>query len=97
MYSLTFCVRFLLRERHQRKPAVQGRRSNVENGPRRWPITGEPATPTSHIWRAILRTPPSPTSQRPAARADPAYPAVRTVSMSRDGRKLVTRVRVMLP
>jgi len=23
MYSLTFCVRFLLRERHQRKPAVQ--------------------------------------------------------------------------
>ena len=23
MYSLTFCVRFLLPERHQRKPAVQ--------------------------------------------------------------------------
>jgi len=30
MYSLTFCVRFLLPERHQRKSAVQAA-SNVEN------------------------------------------------------------------
>ena len=60
-----------------------GRRSNVENAPRRRPITGEPATPTSHIRRAILRTPPSPASQRPAARADPAQPAVCTMSSYR--------------
>ena len=37
-----------------------GRRSNVENAPRRRSITGEPATPTSHIRSAIFRTPPSP-------------------------------------
>jgi len=58
MYSLTFCVRFLLPERHQRKPAVQAA-------------------------AAILRTPSSPASQRPAARADPAQPAVRTMSTYR--------------
>ena len=58
MHSLTFCVRFLLPERHQRKPAVQ----------------------TAAV---LLRTPPSPTSQRPAARADPAQPAVRTMSSYR--------------
>jgi len=58
MYSLTFCVRFLLPERHQRKPAVQAA-------------------------AVILRTPPSPASQRPGARADPAQPAVRTMSSCR--------------
>ena len=85
MYSLTFCVRFLLPERHQRKPAVQAAAvdPNVENAPRRRPITGEPATPTFHIRRAILRMPPSPASQRPADRADPAQSAVRTMSSYR--------------
>ena len=58
MYSLTFCVRFLLPERHQRKPAVQAA-------------------------AVILRMPPSCASQRPAARADPAQPAVRTMSSYR--------------
>ena len=67
MSSLT-CVRFLLPERHLWKPAVQA---------------AEPGTPTSHIRRAILRTHPSPASQRPAARADPAQPAVRTMSSYR--------------
>jgi len=75
-----------------------GRRSNVENAPpRRRPVTGQPATPTSHIRRAILRTPPV-TRQSPDAVARAASqtpPSVRT--MSRDGRKLVTSVRVMLP
>jgi len=70
-----------------RTPSVEarspGRRSNVEKAPRRRPITGEPATPTSHIRRAILRTPSSPASQQPAARADPAQPAVRTMSSYR--------------
>ena len=66
MYSLTFCVRFLLPERHQWKPAVQ----------------------TAAV---MLRTPP----RRPPA----GGPAGRShyVVISRDGRKLVTRVRDMLP
>jgi len=83
MYSLTFCVRFLLPERHQWKPAVQAAAVMLRTPRRRRPITGEPATPTSHIRRAILRTPPSPASHRPAARADPAQPAVRTISSYR--------------
>ena len=58
MYLLTFCVRFLLPERHQWKRAVQ----------------------TAAI---MLRTPPAGRSHY--------------VVISRDGRKLVTRVRVMLP
>jgi len=95
MYSLTFCVRVMSPERHHGSPHP-GRRSNVENAPRRRPVTGQPATPTSHIRRAILRTPPSPAGHRPAARVNPAershYGAI-----SRDGRKLVTRVCVMLP
>ena len=75
-----------------------GRRSNVENAPRRRPITGVPATPTSHIWHAILRMPPV-TRQSAASRARRPCPAARShyVIISRDGRKLVTRVRVMLP
>ena len=83
MYSLAFCVRFLLPERHQRKPAVQAAAVMLTTPPRRRPITGKPATSTSNIRRAILRTPPSPASQRPAARADPAQPAVRTMSSYR--------------
>jgi len=97
MYSLTFCVRFLLSERHQRKPAVQAAAVMLRT-PRRRPITGEAATPTSHIRRAILRTSPV-TRQSAASSARRPRPAGRShkVVMSRDGRKLVTRVRVMLP
>jgi len=75
-----------------------GRRSNVENAPRRRPITGERATPTSHIRRAILRTPPV-TRQSVASSARKPRPAGRShyVVILRYGRKLVTRVRVMLP
>jgi len=68
-------------------PPVEARspdyRSNVEKAPGRRLVTGKPAAPTSHIWRAILRTPPSPASHRPAAHADPAYTAVRTMSSYR--------------
>jgi len=71
MYSLTFCVRVMLPERHQWKPAVQAA-------------------------ALMLRTPPSPASHRLAARAHPAKRS-HYVVISRDGRKLVTRVRVMLP
>jgi len=69
-YSLTFCVRVMLPERHESKPAVQDA-------------------------AVMLRTPPSPASHRPAARAHPAERS-HYVVVSRDGRKLVTRVRVML-
>ena len=71
MNSLTFCVRVMLPERHQWKPAVQAA-------------------------AVMLRTPPSPASHRPAARAHPAERS-HYVVISRDGLKLVTRVRVMLP
>ena len=73
-----------------------GRCSNVENAPRRQPITREPAMPTSHIRRAIL---PPVTRQSAASSAHRPRPAGHShyVVISRDGRKLVTRVRVMLP
>jgi len=73
-------------------------RSNVENVPGRRPVAGGPAAPTSHIWRAILRTPPV-TRQSVASSARRPRPARRShdVVISRDGRKLITRVRVMLP
>jgi len=73
MYSLTFCVRFLLPERHQWKPAVQ----------------------TAAV---MLRTPPV-GGRSPAGGARRPRPAGRShyVVISRDGRKLVTMVRVMLP
>ena len=73
-----------------------GRRRNVENAPCRRPITGEPATPTSHIRRAILRTPPV-TRQSAASSARRPCPTGRShyVVISQDGRKLVTRVLVV--
>ena len=75
-----------------------GRRSNVENAPRRRSVTGEPATPTSHIRRAILRTPPV-TRQSAASSTCRPRPAGRShyVVISRDRCKFVTTVCVMLP
>jgi len=74
MYSLTFCVRVMLPECHQWKPAVQAA-------------------------VVMLRTPPV-TRQSPATGGQQRAhtpPCVRTMSSyRRDGRKLVTRVRVML-
>jgi len=83
MYSLTFCVRFLLPERHQWKPAFQtaavmlrtppvGGRSPA-GLPRPLPVCG------ARFWGRR----PSPAGRRPAARADPAQPAVRTISSYR--------------
>ena len=47
-------------------------------------------SPERHQWKpavqtatVILRTPPSPAGRRPAARTDPAQPAVRTMSSYR--------------
>jgi len=66
-YSLTFCIRVMSPERHQRKPAVQAAIAMLRMPSRRRPVTGQPATHTSHIRRAILRTPPSPAGHWPAA------------------------------
>jgi len=68
MYSQTFCVRVMLPERHQWKSAVQAAAVLLRTPPRRRPVTGQPATPTSHTRRAILRTPPV-TRQSPARSA----------------------------
>ena len=47
MYSLTFCVRFLLPERHQRKPAVQAAavmlRTPLSPASQRPAVRGDPA------------------------------------------------------
>ena len=51
-----------------------GRRSNVENAA----VGGGPAAPASRMRRAGLGAPP--VARRRAARADPAQPAVRTMS-----------------
>ena len=86
MYSLTFCIRLLLPERHQRKPTVQAAAVMLRT----------PSLPPSmaNHWRAsdahfpytahsFENASPSPASQRPAARADPAQPAVCTMSSYR--------------
>jgi len=67
------------------------RRSNVENAPRRRPITGEPATPT--YARNFENAPV--TRQSAVSSARRTRPAGRShyVVISRDGRKLVTRLR----
>ena len=59
--------------------------------------------PEHHQWKpavqaaaVMLRTPHVDASHRPAARAHPAERS-HYVVISRDGRKLVTRVRVILP
>jgi len=79
----------MLPERHQWKHAVQTAAAMLRTPT----IDGQPATPTSHMQRAILRTPPR---HRPAAHVHPAERS-HYVVISRDGRKLLTRVRVMLP
>ena len=77
MYSLTFCVRVLLPERHQWKPAVQTAAVMLRTPP----VGGRsPAAPAFRMQRAVLGRHPSPGGRRPAARADPAQPAVRTMS-----------------
>jgi len=100
MYSLTFCI--LCSHYVARTPAVEARspdcRSNVENAPCRRLVTGKPATATSHIRCAILRISPV-TRQSPASSPHRPRPDGRShyVVISRHGRNLVTRVRVMLP
>ena len=90
MYSLTFCVRFLLPERHQCKARIPDCRSNVENARRRRPVAGGPAAPASRMRRAVLGAPPGRPPVAGRRRASPAgdarrprQPAVRTMSSYR--------------
>ena len=85
-----------------RTPPVEARspdcRSNGENAPRRRPVAGGPAAPASPMRRVVLGVPPV-ARRSPAGGARRPRPAGRShyVVISRDGRKLVTRIRVMLP
>jgi len=80
MYSLTFCVRFLLPERHQWKPDVQAAAVMLTTP---FPVDGQsPANqprPLLIYGAQFWERPPSPAGHRPAARADPAQPAVHTM------------------
>ena len=75
MYSLTFCIRFLLPERHQWKARIPDCRSNVENTPSRRPVAGGPAAPLAVCGARFWGRPRRP----PATHAEPAQPAVRTM------------------
>jgi len=91
MYSLTFCVRVVARTPPV-EARIPGRRSNVENAPRRRQVTASQPRALLIYGAQFWERP----SHRPAARADPAERS-HYVVISQDGHKLVTRVRVMLP
>jgi len=83
-------------------PPVEARspdcRSNVENAARRRLVTGKPATPISHIRHLILKKLPVTRQSLASSERGPRHAGrLHYVVISRDGRKLVTRVRVMLP
>ena len=87
MYSLTFCVRFLLPERHQWKDRIPDCRSNVENAPRRRPVAGRARFPYTArgFWGApvALRSPTGGARRRRLAGVA-TTPAVRTMSSYRE-------------
>ena len=72
MYSVTFCVRVMLPERHHWKPTVQAAAVML----RTLPVDGQsPASqprPLSIYGTKFWERPPSPASHRPAAPTDPA-------------------------
>jgi len=81
MYSITFA--FTLCCQNATSGRFQDAAVMLRMPPRRRPVTGQPATCTSHIRRTILITPPLPASHRPAAHADHAQTAIRTMSSYR--------------
>ena len=95
MYSLTFCVRFLLPERHKWKPAVQTAAVMLRTPP----VGGRsPTAPAFRMRRAVLGAPPvARRSLAGGARRPRPDGRSHYVVISRDESKLVTRVRVMLP
>jgi len=88
MYSLTFCVRFLLPERHQWKARIADCRSNVENAPSRRPVAGGPAAPLAVCGARFCGRPPSPAGRRRASPVGdarrPRPQAIRTMSSYRE-------------
>jgi len=97
MYSLTFCVRFLLPELHQWKPAVQTAAAMLRMPPstanhRRASHAHFPYTPHNFEIAPVTRQSAARSARRPRPASRSHY-----VVISRDGRKLVTTVRVMLP
>jgi len=96
MYSLTFCIRFLLRECHQRKPAVQAAAVMLRTPPstanhRRANHAHFPYTAHNFENAPVTRQSAASSARRPRPAGHSHY-----VVISRDGRKIVTRVRVML-
>jgi len=96
MYSLTFYVRFLLPERHQWKPAVHAAAVMLRTPPstvnhRRASHAHFPYTARNFENTPITRQSPDSSVCRPRPAGRSHY-----VVISRNGRKLVTRVRVML-
>ena len=89
MYSLTFCVRFLLQERHQWKPAVQTAAVMLRTPPsaagrRRAGRVRFPYAARGFGAPPVARGAPAGDERRqPATHADPAQPAVRTMSSYR--------------
>jgi len=97
MYSLTFCVRVMLPERHQWKPAVQAAAVMLRTPPStasHRPVSHAhfPYTPSNFENTPVTRQSLASCAHRPRLDGLSHY-----VVISRDGRKLVTRVRVMLP
>ena len=83
MYLLTFCVRFLLAERHQWKPAFQTAAVMLRTPPVGGRSPAGRPLPLPVCSARFWGRPPSPAGRRPATRADPAQPAVRTMSTYR--------------
>ena len=95
MYSLTFCVRVMSPERHHWKPAVHTAAVMLRTPPST--ASHRPASHAHFPYTArnfenapVTRRSPASSARTPAERSH-------YVVISRDGRKLVTRVRVMLP
>jgi len=99
MYSLTFCVRVMLPERHQWKPAVQTAAVMLRTPPSTASHRQASHAHFPYTARNYFENAPPVTRQSPASSTRRPYPDGRShyVVISRDGRKLVTRVRVMLP
>jgi len=97
MYSLTFCIRVMLPERHQWKRAVQAAVVMLRMPPstashRRASHAHCPYMACNFENAPITHQSPASSARRPCPACCSHY-----VVISRDARKLVTRVRVMLP
>jgi len=92
MYSLTFCVRVMSPERHHLKPAVQAAAVMFRTPPS---TAGHRPACHAHFPYTARNFENAPVTR--LSLASSARTPGRAFALSRDGRKLVTRVRVMLP